>query len=128
MESLLWRASIAYSTLDGARGHALHEPLRQEQTSGSVSRNARMALLLCEREYTDFANCHRFGRMGAGSHYRMSECKHGLKHGCAYCHAPAPTVVRQISPKKRTKASALSEKMNDRMTALKRRLREIRGE
>jgi hypothetical protein len=48
----------------------------------------------------------------------MSECKHGLKHGCAYCHATTPTVVRPTAPKKRTKASALSEKMNDRMTAL----------
>ncbi len=58
----------------------------------------------------------------------MSECKHGLKHGCAYCHATTPAVMRPTPPKKRTKASALSEKMNDRMTALKRRLREIRGE
>ena len=58
----------------------------------------------------------------------MSECKHGLKGGCSYCNAPSPTVVRQPPAKKRTKASALSEKMNDRMTALKRRLREIRGE
>ena len=61
----------------------------------------------------------------------MSECKHGLKHGCSYCHATTPAVVRQAAagqPKKRTKVSALSEKMNDRMTALKRRLREIRGE
>jgi hypothetical protein len=30
--------------------------------------------------------------------------------------------------KKPTKTSRLSDKMNDRMTALKRRLREIRGE
>jgi hypothetical protein len=62
----------------------------------------------------------------------MSECKHGLKHGCSYCHAATPTVVRQAAssptPKKRNRATALSEKMNDRMTALKRRLREIRGE
>jgi len=58
----------------------------------------------------------------------MSECKHGLKHGCVYCHGTNAPVVRQARPKKRTKASALSEKMNDRMTALKRRLREIRGE
>ena len=50
----------------------------------------------------------------------QNECKHGLKQGCAYCHAVKPIVVK--------KASALSEKMNDRMTALKRRLREIRGE
>jgi len=60
----------------------------------------------------------------------MSECKHGLKHGCAYCHATTthPTVSRPAPPKKKTRGSALSEKMNDRMTALKRRLREIRGE
>ena len=62
----------------------------------------------------------------------MSECKHGLRHGCSYCHATTPAVVRQAAaartPKKRAKASALSEKMNDKMTALKRRLREIRGE
>jgi len=62
----------------------------------------------------------------------MSECKHGLRHGCSYCHATTPAVVRQAAAgrasKKRTKASTLSEKMNDRMTALKRRLRQIRGE
>jgi len=57
----------------------------------------------------------------------MSECKHGLKHGCSYCHATTPTVGRRAGQKKRSKAAALSEKMNDRMTALKRRLREIRG-
>lgn len=57
-----------------------------------------------------------------------SECKHGLRHGCSYCHAASPSAVRQAGPKKRPKTSALSEKMNDRMTALKRRLREIRGE
>jgi hypothetical protein len=58
----------------------------------------------------------------------MSECKHGMRSGCAYCHggtAPAPS---RPSPKKRTKVSRLSEQMNDRMTTLKRRLREIRGE
>ena len=58
----------------------------------------------------------------------MSECKHGLKQGCSYCHATTPTVVRRAAQKKRTRASALSEKMNDRMTVLRRRLREIRGE
>jgi len=57
----------------------------------------------------------------------MSECKHGLRTGCAYCHRSAPATVRP-GPKKRGGASSLSEKMNDRMTALKRRLREIRGE
>jgi hypothetical protein len=58
----------------------------------------------------------------------MAECKHGLKHGCAYCHGratPAPVVGK---PKRRTPGSRLSDQMNDRMTALKRRLREIRGE
>ena len=58
----------------------------------------------------------------------MSECKHGLRQGCAYCHAPPSEWVRQPGPKKRTKTSRLSDLMNDRMTALKRRLREIRGE
>jgi len=57
----------------------------------------------------------------------MSECKHGLRQGCAYCHAPASESVRQSGPKKPAK-TRLSDKMNDRMTALKRRLREIRGE
>jgi hypothetical protein len=36
--------------------------------------------------------------------------------------------VSPASPKKRARPTSLSEKMNDRMTALKRRLREIRGE
>jgi hypothetical protein len=57
-----------------------------------------------------------------------SECKHGLKHGCAYCHMTTSAVSRPAPPKRMTRSSALSEKMNDRMTALKRRLREIRGE
>ena len=57
-----------------------------------------------------------------------SECKHGLKHGCAYCHVTRPAATPAIPAKKRTRGSSLSEKMNDRMTALKRRLREIRGE
>jgi hypothetical protein len=39
---------------------------------------------------------------------------------------PPPTMP--APSKKKTRGSALSEKMNDRMTALKRRLREIRGE
>jgi hypothetical protein len=56
------------------------------------------------------------------------ECKHGLKHGCAYCHVMRPAASPPPPAKKKTRASALSEKMNDRMTALKRRLREIRGE
>jgi hypothetical protein len=61
----------------------------------------------------------------------MSECKHGLKTGCSYCHAPARSVARptaQTVQKRRTRAGSVSDKMNDRMTALKRRLREIRGE
>lgn len=59
----------------------------------------------------------------------MSECKHGLKSGCTYCHVTRPGASRPAPPKKKTtRGSALSEKMNDRMTALKRRLREIRGE
>jgi len=59
----------------------------------------------------------------------MTECKHGLRSGCAYCHAPRQSApIRQAGqPKKRASSSALSEKMNDRMTALKKRLREIRG-
>jgi hypothetical protein len=59
----------------------------------------------------------------------MAECKHGLKHGCAYCHtrgASTPPVTSKS--KRRTGASRLSDQMNDRMTTLKRRLREIRGE
>lgn len=58
----------------------------------------------------------------------MAECKHGMKTGCSYCHAPAPTAVRPGTPKKRAKSTPLGEKMNDRMTALKKRLREIRGD
>jgi hypothetical protein len=61
----------------------------------------------------------------------MTECKHGLKTGCVYCHAPVRAPVRpagQAGAKRRPKRTALSEKMNDRMTALKKRLREIRGE
>lgn len=58
----------------------------------------------------------------------MSECKHGLRHGCVYCHGHSPEAAKQSSQKKPGKASRLSEKMNDRMTALKRRLRQLRGE
>jgi hypothetical protein len=61
----------------------------------------------------------------------MSECKHGLRSGCSYCHAPrqssAPPRQAASQPKKRASSASLSEKMNDRMTALKKRLREIRG-
>lgn len=57
------------------------------------------------------------------------ECKHGLKHGCVYCHVTRPPAASTPpSSRKKTRGSSLSEKMNDRMTALKRRLREIRGE
>ena len=56
------------------------------------------------------------------------ECKHGLKHGCAYCHVTRPAAAPPAPAKRKTRQSALSEKMNDRMTALKRRLRQIRGE
>jgi hypothetical protein len=58
----------------------------------------------------------------------MSECKHGLRSGCSYCHAPAPTVSRRPGQRTRSKPTRLSEKMNDRMTALKQRLKQIRGE
>ena len=58
----------------------------------------------------------------------MTECKHGLKTGCVYCHARAAATPRPAAAKRRGKSSPMSEKMNDRMTALKRRLREIRGE
>jgi len=61
---------------------------------------------------------------------RMSECKHGLKQGCFYCHRPAAraAATTQPQPKRRSRGARLSEQMNDRMTSLKRRLREIRGE
>ncbi|PYM17072.1 MAG: hypothetical protein DMD81_10680 [Candidatus Rokuibacteriota bacterium] len=56
------------------------------------------------------------------------ECKHGLKSGCVYCHAREPEVVVKPGRKAAPKASRLSDRMNDRMAALKKRLREIRGE
>ena len=59
----------------------------------------------------------------------MSECKHGLRQGCAYCHAPAKTSTpRAGTTARRSKVSRLSEQMNDRITSLNRRLRQIRGE
>jgi hypothetical protein len=60
----------------------------------------------------------------------MTECKHGLKQGCFYCHSRPSTTTpaTQAAPKKRTKATRLAEQMNDRMTNLKQRLRQIRGE
>lgn len=57
----------------------------------------------------------------------MSECKHGLRHGCIYCHTNRTAVGQRPVAKRPTRASRLSEKMNDRMTALNRRLRELRG-
>ena len=61
----------------------------------------------------------------------MSECKHGLRQGCFYCHRPAEKAVpiQPAAPKKRmTRGARLSDQMNDRMTNLKQRLRQIRGE
>jgi hypothetical protein len=58
----------------------------------------------------------------------MAECKHGLKSGCSYCHSAAPAPGRAAAPRSRGKSPRLSEQMNDRMTALKKRLRELRGE
>ena len=60
----------------------------------------------------------------------MSECKHGLKQGCFYCHSRTTTTAATPRPavKRRSKATRLSEQMNDRMTNLKQRLRQIRGE
>ena len=58
----------------------------------------------------------------------MSECKHGLRQGCFYCHGRTTAVTGSPGQKRRTKASRLSEAMNDRMTSLKRRLRELRGQ
>jgi hypothetical protein len=60
------------------------------------------------------------------------ECKHGMRSGCAYCHAPAPAppVARRstTAPRTRAKPTKLSEKMNDKMLSLKQRLKRIRGE
>jgi hypothetical protein len=59
----------------------------------------------------------------------MPECKHGLKQGCFYCHNRTTTAsAPPPAPKRRTRATRLSEQMNDRMTNLKQRLRQIRGE
>lgn len=58
----------------------------------------------------------------------MAECKHGLKGGCTYCHGGATPAVRPTGKRRSSGASRLSEQMNERMTALRRRLREIRGE
>jgi hypothetical protein len=58
----------------------------------------------------------------------MDECKHGLKHGCSHCHASKSPARSRTVPKRQTPSSRLAEQMNDRMTALNRRLRELRGE
>jgi histone acetyltransferase (RNA polymerase elongator complex component) len=58
----------------------------------------------------------------------MSECKHGLKQGCFYCHGRTATAAIPAAPKKRSRTTRLSEQMNDRMTNLKQRLRQLRGE
>ena len=59
----------------------------------------------------------------------MSECKHGLKSGCSYCQSRTDTrTARPPVPKRASRSSRLSEQMNDRMTALKKRLKELRGE
>ena len=58
----------------------------------------------------------------------MSECKHGLRQGCFYCHPSKTTAAGPPTQKRRSKVSRLSDKMNDRMTALKQRLRKLRGE
>jgi len=58
------------------------------------------------------------------------ECKHGLRTGCAYCHArtPADPTPRTPVQRRRARSTPMSEKMNDRMTSLQRRLKQIRGE
>jgi hypothetical protein len=58
------------------------------------------------------------------------ECKHGLRTGCAYCHArtPADPAPRTPGQRRRARSTPMSEKMNDRMTALQRRLKQIRGQ
>jgi hypothetical protein len=58
------------------------------------------------------------------------ECKHGLKNGCSYCHASTPMTTTPRTPpqRRRPRSTPMSEKMNDRMTALQRRLKQIRGE
>jgi hypothetical protein len=57
-----------------------------------------------------------------------SECKHGLRTGCVYCHARTTTPPARTGSKRPSRSTRLAEQMNDRMTNLKKRLREIRGE
>jgi hypothetical protein len=59
---------------------------------------------------------------------KTSECKHGLKQGCVYCHARTTTRPARAAARRPSRTSRLAEQMNDRMTNLKKRLREIRGE
>jgi len=56
------------------------------------------------------------------------ECKHGLKQGCVYCHARTTAPAPRPAAKRRSPRARLSDQMNDRMTTLKKRLRELRGE
>jgi histone acetyltransferase (RNA polymerase elongator complex component) len=58
----------------------------------------------------------------------VSECKHGLKSGCAYCHRLVTPTTTSSTPKKRGKPTRLSEQMNDRMTDLKQRLKKLRDQ
>jgi len=58
----------------------------------------------------------------------MVECKHGLRHGCYYCHGTLPKAPPAPAPKKVGRRRVLAEQMNDRMTVLKQRLRTLRGE
>jgi hypothetical protein len=59
---------------------------------------------------------------------RMDECKHGMKTGCVYCHVPARPGAPAARAKRPGPTSRIADKMNQRMTDLKRRLRELRGE
>jgi len=58
----------------------------------------------------------------------VTECKHGLKSGCAYCHVLVTPPAPGRTPKRRGKITRLSEQMNDRMTDLKQRLKRLRGQ
>ena len=58
----------------------------------------------------------------------MTECKHGMKSGCVYCHGLVTPTQSTRTPKKRGKPTRLSEQMNDRMTDLKQRLKKLRDQ
>jgi hypothetical protein len=61
----------------------------------------------------------------------MTECKHGLRHGCVYCHGRKTTPSTTRTPpaaNRRSRSSRLSEQMNDRLTTLNRRLKQLRGQ